>query len=192
MVRPLLRAAVSENAAWCDVFCRIGGVSGVFGPHAWTSPARTPEFYPDAVTLSPDATAADILPFVDASAGCSVKDSFASLELPGFEVVFSATWLQFPVLSSSGWPSSASPDPSFVHLRGAAIAHRGATAVGLWNFTGDDWAGAVAGAAAAFPGLPIVGYEHGDELASALAYGAIPLGELRVWVATCQNGPHDA
>ncbi|MFI5606141.1 hypothetical protein [Amycolatopsis sp. NPDC051903] len=195
MVRALLTAAVEENASWCDVFCRIRGVSGVFGPRAWTAPARTPEFYPDAVTLTADATAADVLPFVDASAGCSVKDSFATLDLPGFGVLFEASWLHFPVRPAAAWVASASPDPSFVHLHGSsgtAIAHRGARAVGLSNVTGADWPGAVAGAAAAFPGLPVVGYEHGADLAAALACGATRLGELRVWVAACQNGTHDA
>lgn len=120
MVRALLTAAVEENAAWCDVYCRVHGVTGVFGPRAWTSPARTPEFYPDAVTLTPSATAADVLPLVDTSAA------------------------------------------------------------GLSNFTGDDWSGAVAAVSAAFPGLPVVGYEHGDALSAALAWGAEPLGPLRV------------
>ncbi|MEU4668892.1 hypothetical protein AB0F91_13170 [Amycolatopsis sp. NPDC023774] len=153
-----------------------------------TAHARTPQFYPDTVTLSLDATAADILPFLDASAGCSVKDSFASLDLPGFEVLFSATWLHFPVLSSPGWPwlrhrtrpsstSTARPSPTAVRPR-SACGTSPAT-------TGPRGRRRV-------PGLPIVGYEHGDELASALASGATPLGELRVWLATCQNGPHDA
>jgi hypothetical protein len=36
--------------------------------------------------------------------------------------------------------------------------------------------------ARAFPGLPIVGYEHGDELAAWCALGFEPLGPLRVWL----------
>jgi hypothetical protein len=184
VVRALLTAAVEENAAWCDVYCRVHGVPGVFGPRAWTSPVCTPEFYPDAVTLTPSATAADVLPLVDASAGCSVKDSFATLELPGFSVLFEASWLHFPMPAAvSEWTASPSPDPSFVLLNGpgsSAIAHRGPSAVGLSNFTGDDWPGAVAAVSAAFPGLPVVGYEHGDALSAALAWGAEPLGPLRV------------
>src|SRR4051794_1850107 len=54
-----LEWTVAENAAWCDLVC-----AGEFRPRAWTSPRRTPEYYPDAVTLTPDATAADVLPFV--------------------------------------------------------------------------------------------------------------------------------
>jgi hypothetical protein len=36
----------------------------------------------------------------------------------------------------------------------------------------------------AFPGVPVVGYEHGDTLDNAFAHGAEPLGPLRVWL--CQ------
>ena len=64
------------------------------------------------------------------------------------------------------------------------MAHRGDGVVGLSNFTGPDegWPGAVAAVSAAFPGAPVVGYEHGDALDNALAHGAEPLGPLRVWV----------
>jgi hypothetical protein len=186
VVRALLTAAVEENATWCDVYCRVHGVTGVFGPRAWTSPSRTPEFYPDAVTLTPSATVADVLPLVDVSAGCSVKDSFASLNPPGFTLLFEASWLHFPMpAATSGWTASPSPDPSFVFLSGpgsSAVAHRGPSAAGLSNFTGDDWRGAVAAVSAAFPGLPVVGYEHGAALSAALACGAEPLGALRVWL----------
>jgi hypothetical protein len=37
---------------------------------------------------------------------------------------------------------------------------------------------------AAFPGVPLVGYEHGDELAAWCALGFEPLGPLRVWLKT--------
>jgi hypothetical protein len=176
--------AVAENAAWCDLVC-----GGQFRARAWTSPRRTPPYYPDAVTLAPDATAADILPFVDGSAGCSVKDSFATLDLPGFSVLFEATWIACGAgIPEPGWQRAASPLGNTVALlsRGENVvtAHRGDGVVGLSNFAGPDegWPGAVAAVAAAFPGLPVVGYEHGDALRVALDHGARPLGPLRVWV----------
>ena len=43
------------------------------------------------------------------------------------------------------------------------------------------WAGAVAFAAALFPGRPLVGYERGDDLTLAQAAGFVPVGPLRVW-----------
>lgn len=182
-----LEWTVAENAAWCDLVC-----AGRFGPRAWTSPRRTPEYYPDAVTLTPDATAADILPFVDGSAGCSVKDSFATLELPGFSILFEATWIGCgPGVPEPGWRRVAGhgfphDDSVAVLSRGPAmvVAHRGAGVVGLSNFSGPagSWPGAVAAVASAFPGVPVAGYEHGDALRVALDHGARPLGPLRVWV----------
>ncbi|MFI5590838.1 hypothetical protein ACIA5G_37725 [Amycolatopsis sp. NPDC051758] len=179
------RAAVAENAAWCALVA--GG--GRFGPRAWTSPRRTPQYYPDAVTLDPRATVSDVLPFVDGSAGCSVKDSFATLELPGFSVLFEATWIGCgPGIPEPGWQRAASPLGDSVALlsRGEnqVVAHRGDGVVGLSNFTGPDvgWPGAVAAVSAAFPGVPVVGYEHGGALDNALEHGAEPLGPLRVWV----------
>jgi hypothetical protein len=182
-----LEWTVAENAAWCDLVC-----GGEFGPRAWTSPCRTPEYYPDAVTLTPDATAADILPFVDGSAGCSVKDSFATLDLPGFSILFEATWIECgPGVPEPGWrrvsgPGFPADDSVAVLSRGPAtvVAHRGEGVVGLSNFSGPDstWPGAVAAVASAFPDVPVVGYEHGDALRVALDFGARPLGPLRVWV----------
>ncbi|GAA3246241.1 hypothetical protein [Nonomuraea helvata] len=85
--------AARDNAEWCDAMCRAHGAPGTFAALAWTNPARTPPFYPDAVTLSPDATAADVLGHIDARPGASVKDSFATLDLPGFEVLFEGQWI---------------------------------------------------------------------------------------------------
>lgn len=90
--------AALNNAEWCDAMCRAHGLPGVFTPRAWTNPARTPPFYPDAVTLSPDATPDDVLSAIDTGPGASVKDSFATLDLrpAGFEVLIEATWLHRP------------------------------------------------------------------------------------------------
>ncbi|MGW7482001.1 hypothetical protein ACWGH8_25775 [Nonomuraea muscovyensis] len=94
----MLTEAARNNAGWCDAVCRAHGISGVFAEHAWTAPARTPPFYPDAVTLTRAATARDVLDFVDRGPGASVKDSFATLDLrpAGFEVLFEAQWISRP------------------------------------------------------------------------------------------------
>jgi hypothetical protein len=42
-------------------------------------------------------------------------------------------------------------------------------------------AGGLAAAEAAFPGLPLVGYEHGADLEAMWAQGFVVLGPLRVW-----------
>ncbi|MGW7082994.1 hypothetical protein ACWGH2_05785 [Streptomyces sp. NPDC054871] len=89
-------AAARNNAEWCDAVCRAHGLAGEFGAGAWSSARRTPPLYPDAVSLTPEVSAADLVARVDtASPGCSVKDSFACLDLEpmGFEVLFEAQWI---------------------------------------------------------------------------------------------------
>jgi len=61
------------------------------------------------------------------------------------------------------------------------IANRSGSVVGISNAFGlqDDWETAVS---ARFPGLPMVGYEHGPGLAAAKAAGFVGVGPLRVWL----------
>ncbi|WP_237291358.1 hypothetical protein [Streptomyces sp. Sge12] len=96
----LLRKAALNNAAWCDAVCRAHGVAPRYeGDGLWVSPRRTPPMYPDAVTLEPGVPAERVLLGVDTdSPGCSVKDSFADLDLAGagFEVLFEAQWIHRP------------------------------------------------------------------------------------------------
>jgi hypothetical protein len=68
-----------------------------------------------------------------------------------------------------------------------AIANRTDDVVGLSNLfvpaeNGTKfWAGCIAMVQERFPGLPLVGYEHGPELAAAQTVGFEPLQSLRVW-----------
>ena len=95
-----LRAiAARNNADWCASVCRSHGIADVFGELAWCSVRRSPLYYPDAVTLHPDAALTDFLPRIDTeSPGCSVKDSFSTLDLSadGFVELFSAQWIHRP------------------------------------------------------------------------------------------------
>jgi len=73
-------------------------------PHVWARPKRTPPFYPDAVTLDATARGQDILGLVDTSVpGCSVKDSFACLDLSsvGFRILFEGEWIRLAPRRSS-------------------------------------------------------------------------------------------
>ncbi|MFE9122979.1 hypothetical protein [Streptomyces sp. NPDC007172] len=105
---PQARAAARNNADWCAALCRAHGITGETDPYAWTSPRRTPLYYPDAVTLTPEASPGDILGRIDLTApGASVKDSFAALDLSdaGFEVLFEARWIRHeaPAVTGRGW-----------------------------------------------------------------------------------------
>jgi hypothetical protein len=94
----LLEAAVANNAEWCDLITRSHNLLPQSGPDAWTCRDRTPPLYPDAVTLVPAPQPADLLSRIDTSPGCTVKDSFASLDLAGygFGVLFDADWISRP------------------------------------------------------------------------------------------------
>jgi hypothetical protein len=109
------RAAARNNAEWCDAVCRAHGLPGEFGDGAWSSARRTPPLYPDAVTLTADVSARDVVSRIDLAApGCSVKDSFALLDLEpwGFEVLFEAQWIHRPAgMAPSGTPSSVHWEP---------------------------------------------------------------------------------
>lgn len=87
--------AASNNAEWSDAVCRTHGIEAEVDDYAWTSRTRTPPLYPDAVTLVPDPSLPELLARIDSSPGCSIKDSFASLDLAvyGFRVLFDAQWI---------------------------------------------------------------------------------------------------
>ncbi|GAA2879084.1 hypothetical protein GCM10010517_41300 [Streptosporangium fragile] len=116
MTQAWLLEAARNNAEWCDAMCRAHGLPGTFSGPVWSNPRRTPPYYPDAVTLAPAATADDVLDPIDrASAGASVKDSFACLDLSGagFGILFDAEWIiRFPGAGRpAGEPRAATGDP---------------------------------------------------------------------------------
>jgi len=95
MAEITVRDAARNNAEWCDAFCRTHGIVGHWNVAAWTSALRTPSFYPDAVSVVPGCSVEALVSRVDASSGCSIKDSFADLDLAvgGFEILFTAEWV---------------------------------------------------------------------------------------------------
>jgi hypothetical protein len=70
-------------------------------------------------------------------------------------------------------------------IAGGGILNRGAEVVGLSNLFGSKtdwvWRSLTAMAGEIFPGLPLVGYESGKELAAAKLAGFETVGPLRVW-----------
>jgi len=84
------------NATWCDAVCRSHALPTRWTEDAWTVARRAPDGYPDAVTLSPAVDIRAVLRRIQGGAGCSVKDSFAVLDLEphGFHVLFEATWIR--------------------------------------------------------------------------------------------------
>ena len=70
-------------------------------------------------------------------------------------------------------------------IAGGGILNRGAEVVGLSNLFGSRidlvYRSLAAIAGEIFPGLPLVGYEHGKDLAAAKLAGFETVGPLRVW-----------
>jgi hypothetical protein len=99
-----LTLAVRENAAWCDLVCRLQRFAPEGDGRLWWSARRTPDLVPDAVTLVPDLSELDVLGRISDSAGASVKDSFATLDLTdqGWSVLFDATWVARPPGTGAG------------------------------------------------------------------------------------------
>ncbi|WP_086562990.1 hypothetical protein [Streptomyces africanus] len=69
-----------------------------------------------------------------------------------------------------------------------AVATRSAHVVGVSNVFGRDggpdaaWPGVLHVLGRRFPALPVVGYESGDDLETAVRHGFEPVGPLRVWL----------
>jgi hypothetical protein len=221
-----LHAAVINNARWCDAVCGSHGYPGEFADRLWTSAGHALPFYPNAITLSPDVTAAEVTAGQDPSRPYSVKDSFARLDLAasGLTPLFDASWIVLPVppdgddpswnvVTTPGelarWETAWAGGGTVTGLfrpglladpRCAVLACRrnGALAGGATAYTSDGvtgilnvfnsgmaaghlWAGVVRAVAALRPGLPIVGYERGEDLAAARRTGFTVLGPLRIW-----------
>ena len=104
---PLLHAAVINNARWCDAVCRSHGYPGEFTDRIWMSIGHCLPFYPNAITLSPDVTAAETTAGQDPSRPFAIKDSFARLDLApeGLTPLFGAEWIA--LLPAPGEPASA-------------------------------------------------------------------------------------
>jgi hypothetical protein len=224
-------AAARNNADWCASVCRSHGIPYSFGKTVWRSACNTPPYYPDAVTLHPNAVPIDFLPEIDTSPGYSIKDSFAAHDLTshGFIELFTAQWIHYPAglgapatpalraeqvstaaelrAWQTAWHGGDEPPDVFrpallddrsvlvlalrrgEDLAGGVVLNRTSGMVGLSNLFAVDssdvaavWSSAITAAAAHCPGHSLVGYEHGDDLAHALASGFIALGPLRVWL----------
>ncbi|MEU4268220.1 hypothetical protein [Streptomyces sp. NPDC026092] len=138
----MIDEAAVNNAEWCDAMCRAHGSPGAFRRHAWTNPRRTPLYYPDAVTLTADASVRDVLDGIDRDTpGASVKDSFACLDLSteGFRPLFEARWITRP-----GWlPPTEVPVPADTSWR----AVREPAELAAWALA---WSGGDADEAALF------------------------------------------
>lgn len=103
-----IAAAATNNATWCAAVAEAHGRGGEWRDDAWTCATRTPPLHPDAVTLQAELDVPALLDRIDRAAGCSIKDSFASLDLrpQGFHALFDAHWIRRPMPEGAHVPAS--------------------------------------------------------------------------------------
>jgi hypothetical protein len=198
--------AARNNAIWCSIVCGTHGVEGTFTPEAWVCASRTPDGYPDAVTLRRGVAVDALLARIDRSTGCSIKDSFADLDLTSDErwrIVRDPEALrEWELAWREGESGPRIFRPSLLHrddvvilaipVAGGSIAtailNRSPGVVGLSNVVigaadpVDVLTVAVDAAARLFPGFDVVGYEQGSLLDAAISAGFEVIGDLRVWM----------
>ena len=91
-----LTEAVLNNAHWCDAVAASHGLEGRWAASVWSSNQPMPRFYPNIITLTPDAPVAQTIDALkaDLPSGWGIKDSFAALKLAqsGFTLAFDAHW----------------------------------------------------------------------------------------------------
>jgi hypothetical protein len=103
---PRLRLAVDTSRAWYDDLLALHGVPTGAEDGLWWARAAPPAYHSAAKTLVPRVPAERVLEAVAPLPACSVADSFGDLDLPGFTLLFEATWLHHPGGRSRGMPAS--------------------------------------------------------------------------------------
>lgn len=109
----LLGHAVSNNVGWCALVADRGGVPDR-GAGVWRVTGRAAPLFPDAVTLRPGVVADAVAAVLVDRPVCSVKDSFADVDLEphGFRVLFTGRWIgraPAPVSQVPGWSQVTEP-----------------------------------------------------------------------------------
>lgn len=110
----LLSHAVSNNVEWCSLVSPRGGTQSS-STGVWLVAGTPPALFPNAVTLRSGVNAAGLASALADRPGCSVKDSFADVDLKpyGFGELFAASWIvRTPAPGdgdSTGWSRVTDP-----------------------------------------------------------------------------------
>ena len=142
--------AVEASRAWYDDVFALHGVPTASDGRLWQALAAPPPYHSVAKTLQPGVPASVVL--AAARDIGSVADSFADLELPGFTLLFEATWVHHAGGGSGGrpaaWSAIRTPEVlarwsrchDYVGVLPAVVLDRPAfTVLGRWD--GEDLVG---------------------------------------------------
>jgi hypothetical protein len=147
---PRLGLAVEASRAWYDDVFALHDVPTACDEQLWRALADPPPYHSVAKTLQRGVPTSAVLAAVRGPG--SVADSFADLDLPGFTVLFEATWVHHRGGTSGGVPATwsviTSPEllalwsrrHGYVGVLTAALLDRPAFTV-LGCFDGEDLVG---------------------------------------------------
>ena len=116
---PRLEAAVAASVAWYDDVMALHGVPTARDGGLWRALAPPPPFHSVAKTLRPGVDSTVAVQTAEGRGG--VADSYADLDLPGFTLLFEATWLH------------RAPAPSGRRAAGSWVALRTPELLTLWS-----------------------------------------------------------
>jgi len=105
-----LDEAVTNNITWCARVSRGHDVLGQYGDGWWVTLSSAPVHYPDAISLSVDSSVEALPRMVLDRPSAWVKDSYADLDLPGFDTVIEGSWIGCD-------PPEPGTDPDWVVVR---------------------------------------------------------------------------
>jgi hypothetical protein len=88
-----VRAAVDASVCWYEEVFALHGVGYRTADGLWWALGPPPPLHSAAKSIQPWATSEQTLRAVAAFPQCSVADSFRTLALPGFDLLFEARWL---------------------------------------------------------------------------------------------------
>src|SRR3954462_12546263 len=88
-----LRATVDASVCWYEELFAVHGVGHTVVDGIWSALGRPPPLHSAAKSVQPWASSDRALKAVASFEHCSIADSFATLNLPGFEQLFQARWL---------------------------------------------------------------------------------------------------
>jgi hypothetical protein len=164
---PRLTRAVEASRAWYDDVFALHRVPTACDGDLWRALGDPPPYHSTAKTLRPGVAAADVV--AATSVGGSVADSFADLDLPGFTLLFEASWVHH-----DGGPSSGLPDGWSVVTTPELLA--------LWSER-HDYVGVLPAAVLDRPAFTVLAWHDGDELVggAVLHDGAAAVGLSNAW-----------
>lgn len=94
----MLNTAIQNNIDWCVKVCETHGVGETRIKNVWAAVSKAPPYYPDIITSNRNATAEEVMEFIDGRQIRSIKDSFAKIDMSayGFQILFEAEWIYYP------------------------------------------------------------------------------------------------